>query len=109
MITVKLVDKLSNVSDDLKWATNTHVTPFTLTFKAYLTIYMVLEDLFLLLNFFTCPPIFLPVHIRFARPNDGWTGLYIKAMLCTDLTKLNNSVTMYILIIKKVVLTWKSC
>ena len=23
-----------NVSDDLKWTTNTHVTPFTLTFEA---------------------------------------------------------------------------
>ena len=34
--TVKLVYKLSNVPDDLKWATNTHMTPFTLTFKAYL-------------------------------------------------------------------------
>ena len=34
MLTVKLVYKLSNVPDDLKWATNTHVTPFTLTFKA---------------------------------------------------------------------------
>ena len=31
----KLVYKLSNVGDDLKWATNTHthMTPFTLTFK----------------------------------------------------------------------------
>ena len=34
MLTVKLVYKLSNVHDDLKWATNTHMTPFTLTFKA---------------------------------------------------------------------------
>ena len=34
MLTVKLVYKLSNVSDDLKWATNTHMTPFTFTFKA---------------------------------------------------------------------------
>ena len=31
---LKPVYKLSNVSDDLKWATNTHITPFTLTFKA---------------------------------------------------------------------------
>ena len=28
MLTVKLVYKLSNVPDDLKWATNTHMTPF---------------------------------------------------------------------------------
>ena len=30
---VKLVYKLSNVPDDLKWATNTYMTPFTHTFK----------------------------------------------------------------------------
>ena len=34
MLTVKPVYKLSNVSDDQKWTTNTHVTPFILTFKA---------------------------------------------------------------------------
>ena len=34
MLTVKPVYKLSNVSDDLKWTTDTHVTPFTPTFKA---------------------------------------------------------------------------
>ena len=35
MLTVKLVYKLSNrAPDDLKWATKTHLTPFTLTFKA---------------------------------------------------------------------------
>ena len=34
MLTVNPVYKLSNVPDDLKWAKNTHVTPFTLTFKA---------------------------------------------------------------------------
>ena len=33
MLTVKLVYKLSDVPDDLKWATNTHMTPFSLTFK----------------------------------------------------------------------------
>ena len=33
MLTVKLVYKLAHVPDDLKWATNTHMTPFTLTFK----------------------------------------------------------------------------
>ena len=50
------------MSDDLKWTANTHVIPFTLTSKAKLTISMVLEDLVLLLNFFTRPLIFLPVH-----------------------------------------------
>ena len=34
MLTVKSVYKLLSVSDDLKWTTNTHVTPFTLTSKA---------------------------------------------------------------------------
>ena len=34
MLTVKPVYKLSNVPDDLKWATNTHMSPFTLTSKA---------------------------------------------------------------------------
>ena len=33
MLTVKLVYELSSVPDDLKWAPNTHMTPFTLTFK----------------------------------------------------------------------------
>ena len=48
MLTVKPVYKLSDVPDDLKWATNTLMTPFTLTFKVYLTISMVLEDFFVL-------------------------------------------------------------
>ena len=34
MLTVKPVYKLLNLSDDLKWTTNTHVTPFSITFKA---------------------------------------------------------------------------
>ena len=34
MLTVKPVYKLLNVSDDLKCTTNTHVTPYVLTFKA---------------------------------------------------------------------------
>ena len=34
MLPVKPVYKLKNVSDDLKWTTNTHETPFTLTSKA---------------------------------------------------------------------------
>ena len=58
ILTVKLVYELSNVPDDLKWATNTHMTPFTLTFKAKLTISMVLEDLF-------CSFIPPPVHPYF--------------------------------------------
>ena len=34
MLTVNPVYKLSNVPNDLKWAANTYMTPFTLTFKA---------------------------------------------------------------------------
>ena len=34
MLTVKPVYKLLNVSDDLKWTTNTYVIPFSHTFKA---------------------------------------------------------------------------
>ena len=34
---VKLVYKLSNVPDDLKWAKNTHMITFTLTFKEGIT------------------------------------------------------------------------
>ena len=33
-VNCKLVYKLSNVPDDLTWTTNTHMTPFILTFKA---------------------------------------------------------------------------
>ena len=66
MLTVKLVYKLSNVPDDLKWAKNTHMTPFTLTFKEGITndIYG-FRRLFYSVHISTRPPIFLPVHIRF--------------------------------------------
>ena len=53
-----------------------------------------LEDLFCSFIFYpstTRLPIFLPVHIRFNRPNDGWTGLYIK--LCLRVT--GRSVTIW--------------
>ena len=83
MLTMKLVYKLSDVPDDLKWATNTHVTPFTLTFKAQLTISMVLEDLFWSLIFLPVHPYFFPSIFVFTRSNDGWTDLTIK--LCTNI------------------------
>ena len=64
MLTVKLVYKLSNVPDDLKWAKNTHMTPFTLTFKEGIT-----NDICGFGRLFSAfysvhhpPPIFLPVH-----------------------------------------------
>ena len=97
MLTVKLVYKLSNVPDDLKWAKNTHMTPFTLTFKEGITndiygfgrlfcsFYSVHPYFYPSTHISTRPPIFLPVHpyfypsiFVFTRPNDGWTGLYIK-------------------------------
>ena len=34
MLTIKPVYTLLNVSEDLKWTTITHVTPFSLTFKS---------------------------------------------------------------------------
>ena len=64
MLTVKLVYELSDVPHDLKWATNTPMTPFTLTFKAQLTISMVLEAFFAPSFFY--PSTHIPaVHIRF--------------------------------------------
>ena len=81
MLTVKPVYKLLNVSDDLKRTTNTHVTPFSLTFKAYLIISKILEDLFFAPLFFTRPPYFYPFIFVFTCPNNRWTGLYIKPCL----------------------------
>ena len=75
MLTVKPVDKLLNVFYDLKWAT--YMTPFTLTFKAYITISMVLDDVFfcfLLLIFLPVHPYFYPSIFVFTSPHDGWTG-----------------------------------
>ena len=65
MLTVKLIYKLSNVPDELKWATNTHVTPFTLTFKAELTISMVFLFCFI---FLPVHPYFYPSIFVFTRP-----------------------------------------
>ena len=74
MLTVKLVYKLSNVPDDLKWAKT-----FTLTFKLTNDIYG-FGRLFLLLLLLWQPvhPYFYPSIFVFTRPNDGWSGLYIK-------------------------------
>ena len=64
MLAVKPVYKLKNVFYDLKWA-----TIFTHFQDIYNNVYGFGD--FLLLNF--CPSIFV-----FTRPNDRWTGLYIK-------------------------------
>ena len=66
MLTVKLVYELSDVSDDLKWATNTYDTIYThfqgITNNIYGWFW---KTFFLLLRVFTRPPISLPVHSRF--------------------------------------------
>ena len=68
MLTVKPVYKLLNVSDDLKWTSNTDVTPVSLIFKASLTISKVLEDLFLLLHLiYTRTYLFLPIQMTDGR------------------------------------------
>ena len=80
MLIVKPVYKLLNVPDDLKWTTNTHVTPFTLISKAKLTIFIVFEDLFLSFLYLsvTCPPIYLPVDNGFYPLNGmGWEWMNI--------------------------------
>ena len=81
MLTVKPVYKLLNVSDHLKWTTNTHVTVFTHFQGTTNNIYGFGRP-FLRLHFFypstTRPPYLYPSIFVFTRPNDGWTGLYIK-------------------------------
>ena len=71
-INCKPVYKLLNVSDDLKCD-----TIFTY-FQGITNNIYGLKTFFLLFYLFTRPPIFLPIRICFTRPNDGWTGLYIK-------------------------------
>ena len=41
---------------------------------------------------FTCPPIFYPSIFVYTRPNDGWTGLYIKLWLIFFLLASNPKV-----------------
>ena len=72
MLTVKLVYKLSDVPEYLKWATNTHHTIYT-HFQGISNIINGFDDFFLPVHPYICPSIFV-----FTRPNDRWTGLYIK-------------------------------
>ena len=68
MLTVKPVYKLLNVSDDLKWTTNTRDIIFTHLQGITNNIYGVGKTFFAPSFFYlytTPPPIFLPVHIRF--------------------------------------------
>ena len=82
MLTVKLVYKLSNVPDDPKWATNTHMTQFYTHFQGITNnIYGFRRLLFAPSCLTRSPPIhpyFYPSIFVFTSPNDGWTGLYIK-------------------------------
>jgi len=75
MLSVKLVYKLSNVFDDLKWATNTHLTPFTLTFQSITNNIYGFGRPFFAPSFFspstTRPPYFYPSIFVFTRPDDG--------------------------------------
>ena len=84
MLTVKPVYKLLNVSDDLKWTTNTHDTIFTHFQGISNNIYGFGRRIFLLLHFFTRPPIFLPVHIRFYPSKWRMDGFLHKAMRLTE-------------------------
>ena len=61
MLTVELVYKPSDVHDDLKWATKTHVYDTIYTHFQGITnnIYGFLEDFFFAPSFFTRSP---PVH-----------------------------------------------
>ena len=82
MLTVKPVYKLLNVSDDLKWTTNTCDTIFTHLQGITNNIYGFGKPFFAPSFYYlstTRPPIyFYPSIFVFTHPNDGWTGLYIK-------------------------------
>ena len=81
MLTVKPVYKLLNVSDDPKWTTNTCDTIFTHFQGITNNIYGFGRTCFAASFFYqstTRPPYFYPAIFVFTRPNDGWTGLYIK-------------------------------
>ena len=107
MLTVKLVYKLKNISDDLKWTTNTHVTLFTLTSKATDNIYG-FETLFCSFIFYpsthisTCPQWFLPVQMMGGRslhkamPRSQWMNTSTDSATITlthlDVGNLINSV-----------------
>ena len=89
MLTVKPVYKLLKfyVSGGLKWTTNSCDTIST-HFQVITNNIYGFGRPFILAPFFLPihdpSTIFLPVHIHFTRPNDGWTGLYIK--LCSQMS-----------------------
>jgi len=68
VLTDKPVYELSDVPDDLKWAKNTHMTPFTQVHFQGISNNIYGFGRLCSLIFYPstiCPPIFLPVHIRF--------------------------------------------
>ena len=67
MLTVQPVYKHLNMFYDLKWTTNTHVTPFSLTFRAELTISMTYFFTRLSTHISTRPYSFLPVQMMSGR------------------------------------------
>ena len=87
LLTVKLVYGFSSVPDDLKWATNTHMTPFHLHSLSrhnwqYLWFW---KTFFLLLHFLPCPPIFLPVNNGFYPHKWRVGGSLHKAVCCSKM------------------------
>ena len=91
MLTVKPVYKLLNVSDDHEIDyKHTCDTIFTHFQGITNNIYGFGRPFLCSLIFYpstTRPPIFLVFYLSifvFTRPNDGWTGLYIKYDACRD-------------------------
>ena len=78
MLTVKPVYKLLNVSDDLKWTSYKHTCDTIFTHFQGLTNNIYGFGRLFAPSFFTRPPYFYLSIFVFTRPNDGWTGLYIK-------------------------------
>ena len=79
MLTVKTVYKLLNVSDDLKWTTNTRDTIFTHFQGITNNIYGFGRPFFAPSFFY--PPTHISTH-PYSLTNDRWTGLYIKLSMC---------------------------
>ena len=70
MLTVKPVYKLSDVSEDLKWPTNTCDTIYA-HFQGITNNIYGLGRPFLLLHFLSVHPYLYP--FVFTHPNDGWS------------------------------------
>ena len=74
MLTFKLAYQISNVSDDLKWTTNTRdycVISFLRHNWQYLWFWKIFFCSFICYPSTTCPPIFLPIYNGF-YPSKWW-------------------------------------